>query len=549
MKPKLTTLTFILAFIVIAGAVFSLTNARGLGVLAADDSFYYYRTAQHIVAGDGSTFDGINFTNGYHPLWMLLLLPIFKFAGGDSELALRLVYGLLSIILAGSMVIYWSFLKKKCGAFAATAILPFFALPIVLNQFTNGLESGLLILVLGILLWCVDRWDLLPPQNGLARKAALGFLLALLFLCRLDTAFILIGVATVTCVFYRVRFWSVPGMANALKAYWAVLVVFVVLVSPYLLWNRAHTGHMVPISGALKSSFPHVEGSLLRAIRPQWAPYSIIITAFVIFALASLLLPTGLLRRQFQPGAQADSGIVMLLGIGLGALMHFTYSVCFTTWGTFSWHFASYIPLLLFLGALVFAWLKLKGLPWVGGAFSVVVLVVAIAGTAWGWTTKKKVHDMWYASATWARENTPENATFGMTDCGYFAYFSHRRTINLDGLINGYEFQHALTSSDLPRYFKHCGLDYVCDYEVAANGLPEHFVNLNRILASEYRKGKRGYQFHLEKSQALFTSPLYKEYNGRPIQFMIWKYEPQELFEVNSQSTITTTSYAKGKLN
>src|SRR4051812_10146858 len=116
MKENLIKRIFlVLALLLIAFCVFSLTNARDLGVLSADDSFYYFRTAQHIVAGDGSTFDGINFTNGYHPLWMTLLLPIFWFAGSNSEMALRLVYALLSIILAGGMVIYWSFLKKKFG--------------------------------------------------------------------------------------------------------------------------------------------------------------------------------------------------------------------------------------------------------------------------------------------------------------------------------------------------------------------------------------------------------------------------------------------------
>jgi hypothetical protein len=538
----------VFALLLLASCVFSLTTARGLGVFAADDSFYYFRTAQHIVAGDGSTFDGINFSNGYHPLWMTLLLPIFWFANGNSELGLRLVYALLSVIFAGSILLYWSFLKKKCGRFAAAAILPFFAAPIVLNQFTNGLESGLLILVLGILLYASDRLELLSPQSGVRRKAALGLLLALLFLCRLDTAFILIGIATVTCLAYRVRLWSWPGLVNGLKAYWPVLVVFLVLVSPYLLWNRQHTGHMVPVSGTLKSSFPHIEGSFRRVIQPQWAPYLIIILAFVVFVLVSTLLPAGQLRKQLQSGVKADSGIVMLLGIGLGALLHFTYSACFTTWGTFSWHFASYIPLLLFVGASVFAWLKLRRLPWVGTALSGVILVLCIVGTSWGWAAKKRVHDMWYFAATWAHEKTPEDATFGMTDCGYFAYFSHRRTINLDGLINGYEYQHALTSSDLPRYFQHCGLNYVCDYEVVVNGREQHLVHLNRIMESEYLKGKRGYQFHLQKNEAIFTSPEYTEYNGKPIQFMIWKYQPQELFEVTSQSD-GTANYAKAKVN
>ena len=35
-----------------------------------DDAYYYFKVAQNISEGHGSTFDGINRTNGYHPLWM-----------------------------------------------------------------------------------------------------------------------------------------------------------------------------------------------------------------------------------------------------------------------------------------------------------------------------------------------------------------------------------------------------------------------------------------------------------------------------------------------
>ena len=42
-----------------------------------DDAYYYYKVAQNISEGHGSTFDGINPTNGYHPLWMLICIPIF----------------------------------------------------------------------------------------------------------------------------------------------------------------------------------------------------------------------------------------------------------------------------------------------------------------------------------------------------------------------------------------------------------------------------------------------------------------------------------------
>ena len=59
--------------IVFAPATFLVAN------LIPDDAFYYFQLAQNIVHGAGSTVDGVNFTNGYHPLWLLILLPIFKF--------------------------------------------------------------------------------------------------------------------------------------------------------------------------------------------------------------------------------------------------------------------------------------------------------------------------------------------------------------------------------------------------------------------------------------------------------------------------------------
>ncbi len=45
--------------------------------VSSDDAFYYYEIASNIVAGYGSTFDQTAPTNGYHPLWMLILLPVF----------------------------------------------------------------------------------------------------------------------------------------------------------------------------------------------------------------------------------------------------------------------------------------------------------------------------------------------------------------------------------------------------------------------------------------------------------------------------------------
>jgi len=44
-----------------------------------DDAFFYLKTAANFATGLGSTFDGINPTNGYHPLWFLLLAGVYFF--------------------------------------------------------------------------------------------------------------------------------------------------------------------------------------------------------------------------------------------------------------------------------------------------------------------------------------------------------------------------------------------------------------------------------------------------------------------------------------
>src|SRR6202041_2863493 len=44
-----------------------------------DDAFFYFKIAENIVQGLGPTFDGLGATNGFHPLWLVILIPIFKF--------------------------------------------------------------------------------------------------------------------------------------------------------------------------------------------------------------------------------------------------------------------------------------------------------------------------------------------------------------------------------------------------------------------------------------------------------------------------------------
>src|SRR4029078_7829570 len=58
------------------GTLLAVMAAGGVG-LTQDDGYYYFKIAQNLAAGRGSTFDGLHGTNGYHPLWLLVVGALF----------------------------------------------------------------------------------------------------------------------------------------------------------------------------------------------------------------------------------------------------------------------------------------------------------------------------------------------------------------------------------------------------------------------------------------------------------------------------------------
>jgi hypothetical protein len=71
-----------------------------------------------------------------------------------------------------------------------------------------------------------------------------------------------------------------------------------------------------------------------------------------------------------------------------------------------------------------------------------------------------------YNAAVWAREHTPQDAIFAMSDCGHFAFFSTRRVINLDGIVNNMEFQRTLAERHLSQYLRDNHVDFLVQHAV-----------------------------------------------------------------------------------
>src|SRR5512140_1999365 len=77
-----------------------------------DDAYYYFKVAQNISEGHGSTFDGIHPTNGYHPLWLLVCVPIFALARFDVILPLRVLVVVIGLLQALTAILLYRLVRS-----------------------------------------------------------------------------------------------------------------------------------------------------------------------------------------------------------------------------------------------------------------------------------------------------------------------------------------------------------------------------------------------------------------------------------------------------
>src|SRR5688572_21123728 len=108
----------------------------------ADDGYMYFKLAQNIVGGKGISFDGVAKTNGFHPLYAFLIVPIFYAFRGLRDAPVKASVVLLALFdVATGAVIYATvstLFGHHPGLFAAFVWL---VNPCVFQTCVQGLEA------------------------------------------------------------------------------------------------------------------------------------------------------------------------------------------------------------------------------------------------------------------------------------------------------------------------------------------------------------------------------------------------------------------------
>jgi hypothetical protein len=428
---------------------------------STDDSYYYFQVARNVVLGHGLTFDGMHPTNGFHPLWMLCLIPVYAAAHGDAEWGLRLTFCLLAVVGGAAIGAAYRAMVPGSGRKAAAVGALVMLTPPLLNPLINGLETGLLMLLLFLALWLVPRDSLLELGVPPSRDVGLGALLGLLLLARLDSAPLVACVLAVPPLAWLRGGAGRAPLSQLVAKMLRVGATIAVVIAPYFVWDFLTFGHLMPISGGIKTTYPRVTFSIFRITGGD---------AFYAESLLGVSL-AGLLwagRRRGQEAPLAPGALPLLAAVTAGGLIHFLNTVLFMDFGVHWWHYASYTPGALLLGIALFAGL-LRIVPRPGvvaAAAGAATALVVVLGLVFDFRARASDHERWYRAAMWSREHLPARAVVGMTDCGVFGYFSRHTTVNLDGVINGYAYQDRLRDRQLDRFLLESGITYIASSSV-----------------------------------------------------------------------------------
>ena len=159
-----------------------------------DDAYYYFKVAQNISEGHGSTFDGINPTNGYHPLWMLVCVPIFYLAQYDLILPLRILVLVLASLRAATSILLYHFLKNIIARPIAMLGALYWALNSYIHwtAYQQGLETGLAAFCLVLFIYLLQRFENNRKTAPVTLKqiANLAIAATLVMFGRLDMVFL-----------------------------------------------------------------------------------------------------------------------------------------------------------------------------------------------------------------------------------------------------------------------------------------------------------------------------------------------------------------------
>jgi hypothetical protein len=448
-----------------------------------DDAFYYLQTARNLGAGAGLTFDGIHVANGFHPLWMAVLLPLSLLIDSPRLMLRSALLVSLAASLLGAVLLYL-LLRRVTLSWQVSLLgmaLYFLGLYAVRSS-VNGLETSLstFLFVLALYVFCLHS----GTSDSIGSTVVLALILGLLFLARTDNAFFVAIIMVL--ILSRTPTQKRIGQSVAL------VTAIALIAGPWLLWNWFSFGSPIQSSGVavpyvLHANYltaGHTSAELLGRSWRQFTRFLLVRREVLAFALVAWLL-VGLERRiYFRSRSRVKRDALRMVAWLWAAGITLVFVHTFVRWYARTWYFDQ----LIVLGVITFCLFIVhrsirRPLSRAGGRLSssmpakvqgfAVFFALAFAILLFTLSQYRKLNIPPYQhqvemldAAHWLRNNTQKDEIAAAFNAGIMGFFSDRAVVNLDGAINTAAYA-AIRGRQLLCLLREAQAHYYLDYDPA----------------------------------------------------------------------------------
>lgn len=440
-------------FLLLAGCVLFafLPSIEFLLNFSNDDSFFYLKTAYNFSTGAGSTFDLVNKTNGYHPLWFIIISAYFfilnQFTGYSPELYYRFIIFLICIISILNLFVLKKFFDNSHPVISSK--LFFLAAPLYLTFVAirdAGMETHITCLVISTYL-LVKSLEFSKLKNMIGVKC---LLIALLYLSRID---FLINVIPI--VIFADFILSDKESRNKFLIY-SLLTLFVT-VALYSASNYFFFDSISSVTGRIKNTFPDTIFlfNVERLVDPGSFTNQFIKTLFVIFVILLFItiMTSKAGRKKFN---KID---FFLFALCLSSFLYILTNLFFNTHSLKEWYvaFPAFVSSILLVRIIMlYPSIHRPALTFFILIFIFYFVYTRIMNPKW---------DSNYYYALELKKNVNEEDRIFMIDLsGIIGYFSERKVINGDGLANSNEYWDYRLANNLGEYLKLKDVKYYSTY-------------------------------------------------------------------------------------
>ena len=420
--------------------------------LTFDDAWYYGEIGRNLATGHGSTFDTINATNGYHPLWQAVcVLP--RLVGLDGTGAMRAQLAVQLGCWIGAVVLLVRQVRRP-SPFLAVVVVLVAGNPFVLRCVASGLESGVVVLVGALLLSRAADLDVTSADPSGRRR--FGALLALAFLARTDAA--LLTVICAAWVLPDVRRLGVAGARRLTQLVAAPAITAAVYVTANLL----AFGRPMQISGDIK-----------RVDVTPAVALGVLVVGLVAFTVGRSL-------RRLQPNVRFERVTTFLATTGWYAPFCLSLVGYYTLLSsqTWLWYFA---PLALYGTALLVhgAADLLDGAAEEGASSLRAVQAILLLPLLGGFLflgrqfvdpDLRSIQEANRDGGAWISANLPDDAVIASWDAGVLGSFTDQPVVNLDGVVNSGEFAEAMAEGRGGAFLRAEGVTHIANHGALVDG-------------------------------------------------------------------------------